>query len=187
MIQIIFVLFTAAVLAEAGLYCFIENRGRQVEPQKSDVLLVLGCRLHGSKPSPSLKLRLDKALELYREGYGAIILVSGGQGPDEIMPEAQMMKKYLTENGIPINKILTEEHSTSTWENIKYSKEIMDQRGLETAMVVTNDFHIYRSISMAKKAGIPAAGAAAPSVPHLKKGYMFRETLAVMKYWLLGN
>lgn len=187
MIKIILLLFIAAVLLEAGLYCFIESRGRQARPQKSDVLLVLGCRLHGDKPSPSLQYRLDKALELYKEGYGCFLLVSGGQGVDEIMSEARMMKKYLVEKGIPLKKIITEEKSTSTWENIIFSKEIMDQRGLDTAVVVTNDFHIYRSASMARKAGIPATGAAAPSVPHLKKGYMLRETLAVLKYWVLGN
>lgn len=122
---------------ELGLYSFVVHQGNSESPEKSDVLLVLGCRIHGDQPSLSLKYRLERTLELYKEG-----------------------------------------------ENINYSKTIMDQLGLKSAVVVTNDFHIYRSISMAKDAGIKATGAPAPTVGWPKYSNRIRETLAVLQYWI---
>lgn len=169
---------------ELGLYSFVVHQGNSESPEKSDVLLVLGCRIHGDQPSLSLKYRLERTLELYKEGYGELVIVSGGQGSDEIISEAKLMKEYLVDRGIPSEIIFTEEQSTSTWENINYSKTIMDQLGLKSAVVVTNDFHIYRSISMAKDAGIKATGAPAPTVGWLKYSNRIRETLAVLQYWI---
>jgi len=174
-------------IMELCLYYFVVQQGKQARPEKSDVILVLGCRINGEYPSLSLQYRLDKALELYEQGYGKVLLVSGGQGPDEIMPEARLMKEYLMSHGVEEANILVEDRSSSTYENIEFSKKIMDEKGYRSAVVVTSDFHIYRSVSMAKKAGIKATGAPAPSVDWLKTSYRIRETLAILHYWVFGK
>lgn len=110
------------------------------KPVKSDAIIVLGCQLWGESPSPQLKLRLEKALSVYKEGFAPKIIVTGGQGADETMPEAKLMKRWLIERGVAQNVILEEDKSTNTYENLEFVKDIMDGQKMKSAIVVTNDF-----------------------------------------------
>jgi uncharacterized SAM-binding protein YcdF (DUF218 family) len=165
---------------------FILYQGKHSTPKQSDTIIVLGCQLWGYNPSPSLKNRLDQSLKVYNEGLAPYIIVSGGQGPDEPMTEASAMKKYLVDKGIDPEVILLEENSFNTYQNIKYSKEIMDQRGFESAIIISNDFHISRSLMIAKKFGIKASSSPAPtpSSPGLREKYIIREIPALIKDWV---
>jgi len=184
----IFVLFIlmGVIIASIPL-SFILYQGKHSTPKKSDVLIVLGCQLWGENPSPSLVYRLDKALEVYKEGLTDYIIVSGAQGPDEPMSEASAMKKYLIDKGVDPQIIILEENSFNTYQNIKFSKDIMDEKGFESAIIVTNDFHISRSLMIAKKLGINASGAPAgmPPARGLRERYIIREIPALLKDWIL--
>ncbi|MDF9867592.1 uncharacterized SAM-binding protein YcdF (DUF218 family) [Bacilli bacterium PM5-3] len=111
--------------------------------QPVDYLIVLGAKVNDKGPSLMLSYRLDEAIKYYEENNDVMIVVSGGQGEDEEYPEAVVMKNYLYDKGIPTNKIIVEDKSTSTFENLENSKALIDDE--KSIGVVTNDFHIYRS------------------------------------------
>lgn len=121
-----------------------------------DALIVLGAGLKGENVSKTLQYRLDKSIEYYNQNKDVIIVVSGGQGRDEIISEAEAMKNYLIKNNIPDESIIMENKSTSTLENFMFSKTILDSYFDKeyTSCFITNDFHIYRASGLNKKAGL---------------------------------
>lgn len=157
------------------------------KPEKSDGMVVLGCRLWGDQPSPMLTYRLEKALQLYKEGYASKIIVSGGQGDDELVSEAEAMKVYLVERGIREEDIYKEENSYSTYQNLNYSKQIMEREGFEKVVIVTNGFHIHRSLMIANRLRMEATGAPAKTYPMLllRIKYYAREVPAYIKDYIL--
>lgn len=154
---------------------------------KEDAVIVLGAGLRGDRVALPLKMRLDKTVEYHRKNPDALIIVSGGQGVGETVTEAYAMKKYLVENGVPDELIIEEDKATSTSENMKLSKKILDGIYGDDVRIcfVTNDFHVYRSSCLAKMAGFK-------NVTHLHTplnwyNYVpsyIRETLAIFKMWI---
>lgn len=157
------------------------------KPVKADCILVPGCQIWGRTPSWMLEYRLEKALSLYKQGYAGTIIVSGGQGADEITTEASVMKQWLADRGVDSTHILEESRSTSTFENLAFSLAIMKEHSLQSTIVVTSDFHIFRSLMLAERLGIKATGAPAASVPHLKPYYYVREVVSVVKSHLFDH
>ena len=138
-----------------------------------------------------LKLRLDKALEYHEKNPDALIIVSGGQGYGEDVTEAFAMKRYLVQNGVPEEIVVEEDKATSTSENMKYSKEILENDFGYTAdnikiAFVTNNFHVFRSIKLAQLAGFYNTTYLHTSLQWYNyiPNYI-RETLAIFKMWLL--
>lgn len=121
-----------------------------------DALIILGAGLKGENVSKTLQYRLDKGIEYYNKNDDVIIVVAGGQGIDEIIPEAEAMRNYLVKNNIPEESILMENKSTSTLENFMFSKTILDNYFDKeyTSCFITNDFHIYRASGLNKKASL---------------------------------
>lgn len=185
--RLIFELFVVVVLC---LVVIIEinifYRGFRSEPNKSDAIIVLGCAVWGETPSPMLKQRIYKAAELYNLGFTKKIIASGGMGYKEKVTESSAIKKKLIEIGIPEDKIIEENKSTNTLENLKFSKEIMKKNNLESVIIVTNYFHIYRSSMLAHDLGIKASYARAPMPPSIMKSIITnaREVLAVLMFFL---
>lgn len=188
MIKILFILTVVCTVLLILLLFKIYNQGKEATPKKADVILLLGCKVREEGvPSLLLEYRLEKALALYNEGYAGHIIVSGGQGDNEPMSEAQAMKNWLEAEGVPNSVIIMEDQSTSTYENLKNSKPIMEREGFKTAIIVSNDFHIYRALQMAKEFEIKASAAPAPTLDYLKSYYYSRELLSVLKYMVIGN
>ncbi|MCQ4635719.1 YdcF family protein [Anaerovorax odorimutans] len=157
---------------------------------KEDAVIVLGAAVHGDQVSRSLAHRLDKAVEYSEKNPGALIVVSGGKGAQETITEAAAMEAYLVDKGIPQDKIVKEEKATSTYENFKFSRELLDGRFQErayTCVYITNYFHVYRAGNMAKLTGIEAAGLGADTDWYYLPSAYLRESLAVVKLWVLGN
>ncbi|MBO5408548.1 MAG: YdcF family protein [Clostridia bacterium] len=154
-----------------------------------DALVVLGAAVHGETVSLPLKYRLDTAIEYAGKNPDAVIVVSGGQGPQEAVTEAYAMEQYLLRHGVS-NLIVKEEQATSTYENFLYSKKLLDERLGSNYRVafVTNDFHIYRSHQTAKRAGFETAAFLHGKTAwyNLVHNYL-RESLAVIKLWVLGT
>lgn len=164
------------------------------QPQPADVLIIPGARLWDSQPSALLQARLDKAVELYQAGYAGGIIVSGARGPDEADSEAAVMRNYLLTRSIPPEAVYLEDQSRNTIENLVYSQKVMEQQGWHSAIVVTNPFHIYRCLIIAKEIGLPATAASPVSHPSFSGSYLLsnakqylRESLAVTKHYVFSR
>lgn len=150
-----------------------------------DAVIVLGAAVHGKTPSRTLRYRLKKAVEYHEQNPDAIIIVSGGQGAQEDISEAEAMKIYLIENGVASDNIIKEDKSTSTTENFAFSKEILDKTFDNDYAVafVTNEYHILRASLCAKRAGLENTTHlhSNTTLSYLISGTL-RECLAVVKY-----
>lgn len=155
-----------------------------------NAVIVLGCSVIGDRISRPLAYRLDTAYEYYTHNPNAVFVVSGGQGPQENLPEAEAMYHYLTKKGIPRQNIIIENKATSTNENYKFSKALLDEhfRGQAYECVyVTNRFHSYRAGRLAEINGISAKSYSAPIGPMAAAPSYMREVLAVFQLWIFNR
>lgn len=154
-----------------------------------DAVIVLGAGLRGETPSLTLRNRLDKALDYYERNPDCIIVVTGGQGQGEDITEALAMERYLVARGVPEEKIIKEELSTSTYENFENARLLLSERflGDYSAVIVTNDFHILRAVSTAEKVGLDSpTHIHSPTPIYTALPSVLRECLATVKYILIG-
>ncbi|PJN86887.1 YdcF family protein [Bacillus sp. mrc49] len=165
------------------LHMKIQESKHQAIPEGADYLIILGARVKGSVPSLSLQYRIDKASEYLLANKQTVAIVSGGKGHGEDISEAQAMQRGLIEKGIEGTRIIMEDKSTTTYENIVFSKEFIPDQA-SPGVIVSNDFHIYRAVAIATKEGLNIKGipAKTPKVS-VPKSY-FREYLAITKYYL---
>lgn len=116
-------LFVGAILTAIVIYAvvltFFMIKAQTDKPENPDAVIVLGCKVNGNTPSRMLKRRLDSAVIYLNENEDVVCIVSGGKGEDEKISEAQAMKEYLVDKGIDEGRILTEDKSVNTLENIK--------------------------------------------------------------------
>lgn len=147
-------------------------------------VIVLGCGIDGEQVSPKLARRLDKAAEYFAEHPDKPVIVSGGQGAQEDIPESTAMKRYLVSKGVPDDMIIEESKSTSTFENFEFSKHITDSLpGGDEIVFVTSRFHIYRASRYATGAGFKAHHiGAAVQFYEIPSNYL-REILATVKFF----
>ncbi|MBQ8001952.1 MAG: YdcF family protein [Clostridia bacterium] len=155
---------------------------------KEDAVIVLGAGIRGDRVTVPLAYRLNAAIDYHKKNPEAYIVVTGGQGFQETITEAEAMERYLLKRGVNPEKIVKEEKATSTNENMEFSKNILDVRFGEneyTVVVITNNFHIYRGVQIAKLEGFE-------NVHHKHAGLKWynmapcylRESLAVLKMWV---
>lgn len=166
----------------------IQYEAHNYPDSSADYLIVLGARLYGDLPSPSLKNRLDIALEYLEEYPITKVIVSGGQGQDELVPEADAMKKYMVDKGIGEGRIIVEGKSTSTLENLKFSLEkIQGEASMDNVdiIVVTNKYHVFRSKFIAKRLGVQVKGLPAEIPSTVVVSSYLREYFAVFKSMIL--
>lgn len=154
----------------------------------ADWMLVLGAGLRGDQLSLTLRERLDTAADYWRQHPDMKIVVSGGQGPHELISEAQAMYLYLEQKGVPASQLYREDRSTSTWENVALSRKIIARAGhdpLKPVVIVSNRYHLFRAVLTARAQGIDAVGIAAPTPPSVLAGSYLREILAVTKFMII--
>lgn len=153
-----------------------------------DVLIVLGCAVRNGRPSLTLRYRLDAALAYLENSPHTTVIVSGGQGHGESVTEARAMADYLVEKGFPAERIILEDRSTSTYENFKFCKGILDSRFPDASVAfVTTGFHVYRARRVAAMHGITAQGIPARDIWYSAPNNYMREGLAVIAYTLTGK
>lgn len=170
----IIIFFTAGAIISGFMIKAINNK-----PDSPDTVIVLGCRVKGTRPSLMLKRRLDAAYEYLSENEDIIVIVSGGKGDDEEISEAECMFRYLSEKGISTDRIFKEDKSSNTFENFKYSGEIMQKTGLgNRAAVVTDGYHQFRAALIAEDAGLETKAISAHTSLWLIPTYWIREWLA---------
>lgn len=174
----------AAVMA---LECLVISGLHATAPAGMDYLIVLGARVDPDGPSPALNRRLNAVMACLDDHPDALIIASGGQGRDEPMSEAQCIRDELVRRGVDAGRILMEDQSTATIENIRYSMALMDDPAAETG-IITNNYHVYRATRIARKAGLENAhGIAAMYTGHTKFHYMIREAICIVVDFLRGN
>lgn len=147
-------------------------------------VIVLGCKANNGYPSRMLKARLDAAAEYLNENPEAICILSGGQGADEIEPEAESMYRYIITLGIEESRLYKEEQSRNTAENIAFSKKVIENEGLPREVVIISEsYHVSRGIYQAEKYGLNATAVSAPptGVWWALPSYWLREVFAVSR------
>ena len=180
------------ILAFGALLGAVLWGGRDRIYGQPGVLVVLGCQVHPWGPSVLLQDRLNTALAYWQEHPETVMVVSGGQGPDEPTTEAQAMYDYLVQRGVPEGQIYQEDASHNTWENLNNSMALLQELGLEDAGigVVSNGFHLTRVGMLWRRAGgpQPLSTLAAPcsDLPARLKMYL-REPIALVKSFVLDR
>jgi len=161
------------------------------EPQ---IMIVLGCQVKPWGPSILLQDRLNEALDYLKTHPEMTVVVSGGQGPDEPMTEAQAMYEYLVEKGFPAEQILLEDESHNTVQNLMYTMELLANEGYdvtEEMVVVSNGFHLTRVRMLWERVcggdyNLSTLAAPSSHIPSRLKMYV-REPLALVKSFLLDH
>lgn len=161
--------------------------------RKVDYIIVLGSGIRSEEVPPLLKSRLDKGIEYYRKNPEAVFVVSGGQGADEPVSEAYAMRKYLLSQNIPEDKIVLEDQSRTTLENMRFSKEriFADWKKKDTPFIIfaTNNYHVLRGMLYARKVGLKAEGVGAPTALYFLPTALIREYIALLihyKWFTIG-
>ena len=148
-----------------------------------DYVIVLGAQVHADKPSVVLKYRLDEAILYLNENSETVCIVAGGQGKNEPYSEAYGMAQYLMQNGIDKDRILLEDQSKTTEENLRFSRKFLPEDA--EVGIITNDFHMFRAMQIARAQKIPNAyGISCGSTKVYLPNNMFREYFAEIKFLL---
>lgn len=149
-----------------------------IKTKKLNYVVVLGAGLMGKRVTPLLAARINRGIEVYRRNPGSKIIMSGGQGPDEEIPEAVAMAKYAEEKGVPKKDIIVEDKSKTTRENLIFSHKLMkpDSR----FAIVTNSYHVYRALVLAKRLGLQCIGYGAKTKWYFTLNAFVREFIAYL-------
>ena len=166
----------------------IIKNGHEKPSSGAKYILVLGTRVNGVHITLPLRYRLEAALDYALDNPSAQIIVTGGKGSGENIPEALAMQSWLTSQGIPDSRILVEDKAANTIENIQYSMALMENPASDKTVIVTNAFHIYRSLEICRTQGMEnIQGLGAKSNRLMIPSFYLREGLAVLKYKMLNH
>ena len=149
-------------------------------PRKIDYVVVLGAGLIGERVTPLLASRIKKGIKVYKDNPGRKLIMSGGQGPDEVVSEAFAMKNYALEQGVDEKDIILEDKSTSTEENIIFSKKFIPAD--KSFAVVTNYYHVYRALVQARTLGFRCIGYGAPTKFYFSLNAFIREFIGYLYF-----
>lgn len=181
------IMMSVGMLVFISVECLIISGMNSKSEEECRYMIVLGCQVRGNELSKLLLRRLETACNYAKEHKGTKIIVSGGQGEGENLSEAQAMYNYLVENGVESERIFMEDKSTNTDENIRFSLQYIDDKDAQVG-IVTNDFHVFRAVKLAKAKGLNnACGIASPSDTILILNFMVRESVGIVKDFAVGN
>lgn len=187
-IKVIFlILLTIGCLFFATIEGFIFSEFSAKAKPGADYVIVLGAQWKPSGPSYVLQKRLEKAIEYLNQNPETKVIVSGGQGANEPISEAEGMATYIEQAGIAKERIVQEDQSTNTDENLKFSGELVNKEN-DKVVLVTNNFHMFRALHIAQKQGYAhIEGLSAKSYPAMVPNNLLREFFGVVKDFLVGN
>ena len=182
------VLLVLAVPALTALSVWWVARGD--DRTHSDVIVVLGASQFDGRPSPVLEARLDHARKLYEAGVAPRVVTVGGGQPGDRFTEARAGATYLGQHGV--DEVLAVEEGSDTLESLQAVSEVMQDRGWDSAVLVTDPWHALRSLRMAGDAGIEAVSSPTRQGPSVRTRstelrYIARETAAYLYYRVFGR
>ncbi len=168
-------------LAIVGLVLLV---GARPELRESDAIVVMGAAQYNGRPSPVLKSRVDHALDLFGRGLAPRILFTGGVGTGDTVSEAQVARRYALESGIPDSVILIEPRGRTSAESMGEAARILRARNMESALLVSDPFHMLRLEMLASRGGLRGNRAPVPAGPiernaSLTLRYVLRESVLV--------
>ena len=183
-VWILLLVFTVFYFSMLVLSFVIYSIFIQLMPHRMnfDYVIIHGCGLAGGeRVTRLLSNRIDKAIEIYKKcRKKPVIIPSGGRGSDEKISEAEAMKNYLLEHGIPAESVVMEDQSTTTWENLTNSKAIIDaQDGRKKTALISSNYHVYRCLRLARQAGLKCTGIGADVASYYWPSALIREFIAV--------
>ena len=148
--------------------------------RNADYIVVLGAGIIGDKVTPLLAARIEKGIELLHYNPNAVLIMSGGQGPKEDIPESQAMAAYAASQGVDTEKIIMEQKSVSTQENLCFSRELMNKRKPQI-IIVTTAYHVFRALILAKQQGIRCVGFGAKTKLYFTLNAFIREFVGYLR------
>jgi uncharacterized SAM-binding protein YcdF (DUF218 family) len=144
----------------------IWDQGGRDEARQADAIVVLGAAQYNGTPSPLFEARISHAVQLYDEGIARIFIVTGGKGlPGDVTTEATSARNYAVAHGVPAAAILIEDQSRTTLEQLRTVGQMLRDRGLRSAVLVSDRTHMLRSLRIARDQGIEAYGSPTTTSP----------------------
>lgn len=192
-VSVVAALLAIAVLTPLTVGARVWYQARQDERPRSDAIIVLGAAQYNGVPSPTLKWRLQHALDLYRDGVAPAIVTVGGKAPGDNYTEAAAGRTWLIEKGgVPAGKVFAVPVGRDTLESLRAAGREFDRHHWSSAVIVTDPWHGLRSKRMAEDQGIRAAASPTRSGPSVQTrgtqfNYIVRETGGYLSYVLLGK
>ncbi len=183
----------AGIVVLAGFVIFlvilgniVSEAGKAAKPG-ADYVVVLGAHVYGKRMSTNLKYRIEAAYEYLEKNPSSKAVLSGGQGSGEEITEAEAMRLFLVEKGISEDRMLIDETSTNTEENLRNSLKLIGDKK-QRVVIVSNDFHIFRAKGIARKQGYEnVEGIGSRTVIYTMPNCYVREVVAVLKYKICGQ
>jgi uncharacterized SAM-binding protein YcdF (DUF218 family) len=180
-------LVLAVPLLLGSLVGAIYWQARTDEAVRSDAIVVLGAAQWNGRPSDVLQARLDRALELYDDGYAPLIVVTGGKALGDAYTEAETGRNYLVDHGVPASAILEEDQSRDTWSSLLGVADVLRGTDVHSLLIVSDGFHLFRAEMMARHLGYEVHGSPATGSPirawsSTEFSYVVRETGGVLAF-----
>lgn len=158
--------------------------GRRDEARPVDAIVVLGAAQYDGRPSPVLRARLDHAVDLYQRQVAPVIIMTGGVGPGDTVSEAMVSRRYAARHGVPDSAILTERSGMTTLQSMRSVATMMRARGMKSAVLVSDPFHMLRLKLLALRVGIsgytsPTRTSPISRNPGQERRYILRESVSL--------
>ena len=186
--RILTIKLVAFVVFMIGLFILIgRNDMKDTTTFTEDCALVLGCGIKDGEALPTLKLRLDKCIEYLQYNPDVLIIVSGGESKTEKITESEVMKRYLVSKGVDADRIIKEDQSKNTRQNMLFSKTLLDTyfpTGDYSIVCITSGYHAYRAGKLAQKANLRVSHYNSRILWYIYPAAYCRETLSIIKVWL---
>lgn len=185
-------IFALMAMITLGFMAAIYAEARGDEAREVDAIVILGAAQFNGRPTEVFSSRLQHGLDLYNAGYAPWIIVTGGKQDADVYTEADTAETWLMDRGVPQDAILKETVGRDTWQNLQGAKEAGDPHNIESILIVSDGFHLFRAERMANAIGFESYTSPAPDSPirpwsAVEFGYVIRETVAVivqMPRWL---
>ena len=170
----------------------IWDQGNQDDPRPADAIVVLGAAQYNGVPSPIYRARVDHAIDLFEEGLAPALVMTGGKLPGDKTTEAEAGRRYAISKGVPEDAILVEDHGRTTLESLRTVSRILTERGLHSAVFVSDRTHMLRVLRIAHDEGLEAYGSPTRTSPiDASASERLRATMhevgALALYFLAGN
>src|SRR5262245_16408617 len=186
-VTLVWFVIAASVITGLVLVLAIYRQARAEQARPADAIVVLGTAQFNGWPGPVFQARLDHALELWRQGYAPLLVVTGGKMSGDEFTEAEAAQAYLTQAGVPPEAIVAENEARDTWESMQSVAALLQARGLQEVILVSDGFHLFRSKLMARDVGLQGWGSPVVASPIRpggdgEFGYVVREAAGVAAY-----
>ena len=148
--------------------------------RNADYIVVLGSGIIGKKVTPLLAARIERGMELLYSNPNAVLIMSGGQGPGEDIPESVAMAAYAVGKGVDAERIIMEQKSVSTEENLLFSRKLIDKEAPKI-VIVTTAYHVFRALILAKQQGLKCVGFGAKTKWYFTLNALIREFVGYLR------